>query len=161
MCEEAVVARQLGRAPRGRWRPVARCSFGFPTCIATSPVLGTGEVFPTLFYLTCPHLSAAVSTLESAGVLEVWRDRIASDNELAGRLRSADEAYRRARAAENGGVDPTPNVGIAGQRDACATKCLHAHVATFLAGIDDPVGEAVFGDVVAECSNRLCGELTQ
>jgi hypothetical protein len=161
MHEPEVVARQLGRTPRGRWRPVAHCAFGFPSCIATSPVLGEGEVFPTLFYLTCPHLNTRVSALESAGAIEVWRSRIAGDPELAARLRRADEAYREARAAENGGVDPTPDVGIAGQRDACATKCLHAHVAAFLARIDDPVGEAVLAEVVAECPDRLCGELTR
>ncbi|MBN1192916.1 MAG: DUF501 domain-containing protein [Coriobacteriia bacterium] len=160
MHDHAVVTRQLGRAPRGTWRPVARCSFGHPTCIVTAPMTGPGEPFPTLYYLTCPHLSEAVSALESDGAIDRWRIRIATEPELAERLRRADAEYRRARAAEGGGEDPTPDVGIAGQRDVGATKCLHAHVAAFLAGIDDPVGEGVLGSIPAECADGRCGEAT-
>lgn len=157
MDDEAVVARQLGRPPRGRWRAVSRCSFGYPTTIATAPVTGGGEPFPTLYYLTCPHLVELVSRLESAGAAEEWRLRVAADAGLAERLRNADAAYRRARAAEGDGTDPTPGVGIAGSRDVLAIKCLHAHVATYLAGIDDPVGKEVLEGIPAECTDQRCG----
>ncbi|MGB4581189.1 MAG: DUF501 domain-containing protein [Coriobacteriia bacterium] len=158
MDDAAVVARQLGRSPRGRWRCVARCSHGFPTCIATEPLLDTGEPFPTLYYLTCPHLVARTSALESQGESQRWREAVAADPSLASRLRNADVSYRGARAAEGGGVDPTPGVGIAGQRDPLAVKCLHAHVAGYLAGIDDPIGAAVVRQVSAECADRRCEE---
>ena len=165
--DAATVARQLGRAPRGRWRPVARCSYGRPTVILTGPVLGDGTPFPTLYYLTCPHLTERVSALESAGEIERWRARIAGDPALRELLSAADTAYRAARAAEAGGAgasaaeaggaDPVPDVGIAGQRDPCALKCLHAHVAAFLAGVDDPVGAGVLAAVVRECDDDRCG----
>lgn len=157
MDEAAVVAWQLGRAPRGPWRTASRCSFGYPTTIATAPATDAGEPFPTLYYLTCPHLVAAVSRLESEGAIERWRTRIAADEGLAAQLRSADAAYRRARAAEGAGADPTPHVGIAGARDVLAIKCLHAHVASRLAGIDDPVGNEVLASIVAECADERCG----
>lgn len=163
MDDEGVVARQLGRAPRGTWRVVTRCSFGFPVTIATAPITETGEPFPTLFYLTCPHLIADVSALESAGELDVWRQRIASEDALARRMLAADAEYRNARAAEGGGSDPVPGVGIAGMRDPLAVKCLHAHVAAVLAGIDDPVGEGVLEGLVLEgrgleCTDERCSE---
>lgn len=156
MDDGRAVARQLGREPRGTWRVAQRCGFGWPTVIVTSPVLEDGAPFPTLYYLTCPHLAGAIAALESAGAAEAWADRLAADPDAAARLRAADEAYRAARAAEGGGIDPTPHVGIAGQRDPLGTKCLHAHVAAFLAGIDDPVGEGVLALVERECADDRC-----
>jgi hypothetical protein len=151
-----VVAWQLGRPPRGEWRAVASCSFGWPIVIATAATLEDGRPFPTLYYLTCPHLTAAISSLESAGAADAWHDLLVSDATLARRLEAADTAYRSARAAEGGGVDRTPEVGIAGQRDALATKCLHAHAAAYLAGIDDPVGEGVLVGLNRECTDDRC-----
>lgn len=156
MDERALVAAQLGRVPRGEWRVAARCGYGYPVVIATAPVLDDGTPFPTIFYLTCPHLSEAVSALESSGEIEVWRARVASDASLEARLRAADLAYRAARAAEAGDEDPSPQVGIAGQRDPLGIKCLHAHVASALAGIDDPVGHGALAQLARECDNERC-----
>lgn len=158
MDDAAVVAWQLGRKPRGGWRVVARCSYGFPVCIATAPTLGPGEPFPTLYYLTCPHLVELVGGLESSGAVEEWRSRLAADEALASAMLRADEEYRAARAAEGGGVDPVPGVGIAGQRDPLAVKCLHAHVAAYLGGMSDPIGAAVVDRPGAECADRRCEE---
>lgn len=156
MDELALVAAQLGRVPRGKWRVAARCGYGYPAVITTAPVLDDGAPFPTIFYLTCPHLSEAVSGLESSGEIEVWRARVAADAALEARLRAADAAYRAARAAEAGGADPSPQVGIAGQRDPLGIKCLHAHVASALAGIDDPVGHGALAQVARECGSERC-----
>lgn len=154
--DEASVLRQLGRQPRGTWRVATRCSFGYPTVIATPSLLASGEPFPTLFWLTCPHLVEAVGRLESAGEVEAWATRLAADPVLAERMRAADALYRSARAHESGGEDACASVGIAGQRDPLATKCLHAHVAAALAGTGDPVGEAVLDTIERECSSERC-----
>ena len=158
MDDRNVVARQLGRQPRGQWRVATRCSFGYPQVIATAPETPEGEPFPTLYYLTCPHLVAEVSRLESAGKIDRWRWAIAADETLAAALLEADACYRTLRAAEGGGEDPTSGVGIGGTRDVRAVKCLHAHVAAALAGIADPVGEGTLAAVERECSDRRCGE---
>lgn len=157
MDDRQVVARQLGREPRGAWRVAERCQHGLPLVIATAP-LAEGEPFPTLYYLSCPHLVEAVSALESAGECERWRARLAADEGLRLQLAFADDRYRAARAAEGSGEDPTPDVGIAGQRDPFGVKCLHAHLAAFLAGVGDPIGEAVYGMIEAECADARCGE---
>lgn len=150
---------QLGRPPREPWRVAQRCSFGFPSVIATPSRLATGEPFPTTFYLTCPHLVEAISLLESAGEAERWASRLAAEPALAARMLAADAAYRDARAAMSAGDDACADVGIAGQRDPLATKCLHAHVAAALSGIDDPVGRGVLAALQPECRDRRCGAI--
>ncbi|MBN2821588.1 MAG: DUF501 domain-containing protein [Coriobacteriia bacterium] len=115
-----------------------------------------GEPFPTLFWLTCPFLCERVSALESEGAVTVWTDRLEADAGLADEMRAADEVYRRLRQAEAGGVDRCWTVGIAGQRDSLKVKCLHAHVAAFLGGIDDPIGRAVLAGLERECDDSRC-----
>lgn len=156
--DELAVTRQLGREPRRPWRVAVRCRHGFPAVIATPSTLVTGEPFPTLYYLTCPFVRAAVDALESAGQTTVWAARLTSEPALADEMREADRAYRAARAEESGGVDACADVGIAGQRDPLGTKCLHAHVAAALAGINDPVGMGVLATTGRECDDVICAE---
>lgn len=161
--ENEIVARQLGRPPRGCWRVVARCPHARPVVIAVAPLLADGTPFPTTFWLTCPHLVEAASDLESAGVTAVWTDRIAEDAVLAAAVCAADASYRAARAAEAGAVtDPLPAVGVAGQADPLVVKCLHARLAASLAGVPDPVGDAVLAAIGqsagrAACRDDRCG----
>ncbi len=154
--DRTVVARQLGREPRGRWRPASRCAYGFPNVIATSPTLEDGSPFPTLFWLTCPWLGEIISEAESSGGVAVWAERLANDPDLAARMREADAAYRDARLAEGGGLDPAAHLSAAGLRDVTRTKCLHAHAAAFLAGIGDPIGESVLAGRSVECEDARC-----
>jgi hypothetical protein len=63
------VEAQLGRRPRGTRAIAHRCPCGNPDVVETSPRLADGTPFPTLFYLTCPHATAASSRHESAGVM--------------------------------------------------------------------------------------------
>ncbi|MHB1341915.1 MAG: DUF501 domain-containing protein [Coriobacteriia bacterium] len=156
--DERRVRWQLGRPPREPWRVALRCRHGYPQVIATPSRLSLGEPFPTLYYLTCPFVSGAVSQAESAGEIERWAARLAVDAPLAERMRAADSEYRIARADESGGIDACEGVGIAGQRDPLGTKCLHAHAAAALAGINDPVGGAVLDATGRECDDARCAE---
>lgn len=157
MTDSEVVRRQIGREPRGQWSVVARCPFGRATVVETAPLLEDGTCFPTLYYLTCPWLTRFVSGLESAGAVREWSFLLARDPELAQLMHSADSEYRSRRAKAAGGIDPTPGVGIAGQSDPIATKCVHAHTAAALAGIKDPVGWAVLDSIGFEwCPDDLC-----
>jgi hypothetical protein len=125
--------------------------------IVTAPRLPDGAPFPTLLWLTCPWLAGHASAMESAGGTAEWARRLASDAALASRMCAADDAYREWRAAIADGVDPCSGTGIAGQRDPLGTKCLHAHVAAALGGLDDPVGEAVLASTERECPDDRCG----
>jgi len=150
-----LLARQMGHAARGHWRAVSRCKYGVPTVIATAP-FADGAPFPTLYWLTCPVLVREVGAVESAGGVAAWQRRLAADAVLADRMRAADREYRALRDAEGDGVDMCAGVGVAGQRDVLATKCLHAHVAARLAGLDDPVGEGVLAVIETECDDARC-----
>lgn len=152
-----MVAAQLGgRAPRDPWRVQARCSYGFPSVIVSPSILADGTPFPTYAWLTCPHLAELLSAEESAGAVAAWAKRAAGDAGLAERLRTADDALRRTRAQESGGADACTTVGLAGQRDPLGVKCLHAHVALALIGIQDPIGEYELGKIPRSCADARC-----
>lgn len=159
--DAVMVELQLGRAPRGEWRVAVRCRYDFPQVIATAPQLVDGSPFPTLHWLTCPFLVEAIDGLESAGGADEWAERLASDPSFAERMLAADAHYRALRTAEGRGcADLCAGVGVAGQQDPLATKCLHAHLAARLAGIDDPVGESLLETVGDACEDSRCGSLT-
>ena len=142
-----VVAEQLGRAPRGVLAIAHRCPCGLPVVVETAPRLPDGTPFPTLFYLTCPRASAAMSRLEAAGVMREMTARLRSDPGLRARYRAAHEDYlaRRAAAAQRAGLEPLPpgTQSAGGMPDR--VKCLHALAAHALAvpGVNPLGDEAV------------------
>ena len=84
--DRELVARQLGREPRAFHRVAVRCPFGAPAVTEQQPYTVDGEPFPTTYYLTCPHLVAAVSRLEAAGGVERWSAAAREEPELAASL---------------------------------------------------------------------------
>jgi uncharacterized protein len=157
--EEPLVTAQIGRAPRGPWRVAVRCSYGRPQVIASPSRLADGAPFPTTFWLTCPYLIDLVSAEESAGGTDAWAARLAAEPDLAAAMEHADAAYRAARTSESGGEDACAGTGTAGMRRPLGVKCLHAHVAALLAGIDDPVGAGVLGQRARVCDDDRCATL--
>lgn len=127
--------------------------------IVSPGILDDGTPFPTHAWLTCPHLIEQLAAEESAGAAAGWAARASVDAELAERLAATDVALREARARESGGVDPCRSVGLAGQRGPLGVKCLHAHVALVLIGIDDPIGQAELEKVRPTCDDVRCEAL--
>ncbi len=82
------------------------------------------------------YLREAVSRLESTGGV-----RQAESAVSPARLAAAHAAYAAERDALIGPdhVGPRPSGGVGGTREG--VKCLHAHLAWWLTGADDPVGE--------------------
>lgn len=157
--EASLVAAQIGRPPRRPWRVATRCEHGFPQVIASPSRLEDGRPFPTTFWLTCPALVEAVGSAESAGGADAWARRLANDPDLAAGVLAADASYRAARAAESGGADACAGKGVAGVSRPLRVKCLHAHVAAFLAGTGDPIGAAVSERAAIVCDGTRCAEL--
>jgi uncharacterized protein len=138
--DRAVVERQLGRPPRAFRRVVVRCPFGRPAVTEQDAYDDTGEPFPTTFWLTCPHLVAAVSRLEAAGGVERWTRAAANDAALSASL---DQAHAHQRA-----LRPELDLGIGGaRRGAGSLKCLHAHVAFALARPGYELGEQILAEL--------------
>ena len=74
--DEAVIAAQLGRPPRGVAGVAWRCPCGRPGVVATEPRLPNGTPFPTTYYLTCSRATAATSTLEASGLMAEMSARL-------------------------------------------------------------------------------------
>lgn len=139
-----VVTAQLGRRPRGVRAVAHRCPCGNPDVVETSPRLDDGTPFPTLYYLTCPHATAACSRLESAGVMRDMQQRLSTDPGLAERYRKAAKDYLARRTA----IEDVPeirHVAAGGMPDR--VKCLHVQLAHALAA---GPGVNPFGDEVRD-----------
>jgi uncharacterized protein len=123
-----------------------------------------GTPFPTTYYLTCPHLVAAVARLEAAGGVERWSRAAEEDAVLRASLEDATEEQRRIRrelAGDERGPDGAASLelGIGGSRNPAELKCLHAHVAYALARPGYALGERILEEVVEPWpSARCCSE---
>lgn len=152
MDERAIVARQLGRSPRAFGRVVVRCPFGLPAVTEQTPYDVRGEPFPTTYYVTCPHLAAAIARLEASGGVERWSDAASADAVLGESLARATEKQRRIRRRLAGDVRGSDDgaslgLGIGGSRTPEHLKCLHAHVAFALANPGYELGERILAEV--------------
>ena len=121
-----------------------RCPCGRPDVVETAARLDDGSPFPTLYYLTCPRATGAVSTLESQGLMRTMTERLAPDGDLAEAYLAAHESYLAARAATE--VVPEIATGSAGGMPD-RVKCLHVLVAHALAA---GPGVNPFGDEALE-----------
>ena len=125
MDDRDLVQLQLGRPPRAFRRVAARCPYGAPAVTEQDAYDVHGDPFPTTYYLTCPHLVAAVSRLEA-------QRRIRRG--LAGTRRGAD-----------GGA--SLDWGIGGSRRPERLKCMHAHVGFALANPGYRIGERMLAEI--------------
>lgn len=138
--DRAVIARQLRREPHDLTGVAARCPFGRPAVIETAPVLSGGEPNPTLLYVTCPTVVAAVSRVEAAGGVRRFKAAVGADPHLREALAALTAAYRARRAELLEGADlsrthadPRLEAGIGGPRGPEVASCLHAYAAALLA----------------------------
>ncbi|MGA4669178.1 DUF501 domain-containing protein [Propionibacteriaceae bacterium Y1923] len=154
--DEAVVAEQLGREPRGVAGIAWRCRCGRPGVVATAPRLPQGTPFPTTYYLTNPRITAAVSTLEASGLMAEMSARLVTDDDLAARYRAAHESYLADRAT----LGEVPEIeGISAGGMPTRVKCLHVLVGHALAkgpGVNPLGDEAV--DLLADLWRRPCSD---
>jgi hypothetical protein len=123
----AVVENQLGRSPRDVHAISYRCPCGKPAVVETPPRLSNGEPFPTFYYATCPRLTAAISTLETTGMMGEMQARLETDAVLAGEYAAAHDDYIAARSALQIDVPEVENVSAGGMPNR--VKCLHSLIA--------------------------------
>ena len=129
------MARLLGRSPSGQFTVAVRRGDGLPAVIVNAPLLDDGRPMPTRYWLVDAALREAVSRLEAAG--GVRRAEAAVDSGAVADAH-ARHALERDRALPEGYSGPRPSGGVGGTRKG--VKCLHAHLAWYLAGGADPVG---------------------
>lgn len=152
---------QLGRPVRDVVEISARCRCGNPLVAATAPRLSNGIPFPTTFYLTHPTLTAAVSRLESVGVMTEMNQRLQQDPQLAAQHRSAHQHYldQRERIRVKAGLDPVWEIaGVSAGGMPERVKCLHVLVGHSLAagpGIN-PLGDETLERISSEWTPADC-----
>jgi uncharacterized protein len=131
----AAVAQLLGRDPGGAFLVVVRDEAGRPVVIANEPFLRDGTPMPTRYWLVDPALRVLVGRLEAAGGVKEAAEHV---DGVA--LADAHRRYAAERDAlvPSGWHGPRPSGGVGGTRQG--VKCLHAHLAWWLAGGSDPVG---------------------
>ncbi len=136
----AEVTRQLGRPARDILEIAARCVCGRPLVVKTNPRLGDGTPFPTLYYLTQPAATAAVSTLEATGLMAQLQEQLTSDEKLQQQYLAAHQSYLAEREAILE-VEEIKDFSAGGMPER--VKCLHALVGHSLAkgpGVN-PIGD--------------------
>jgi uncharacterized protein len=130
------LSRQLNRPVRDVVEIPARCVCGNPLVASTAPRLSNGIPFPTTYYLTHPVITAAVSRLEAAGMMNTMSERLGNEPDLADAYARAHEAYLQARSdiAARAGTGPVPEIdGISAGGMPTRVKCLHVLVGHALA----------------------------
>ena len=103
------------------------------------PFDADGKPFPTQFYVTCPHLVAAISRIEAAGGVERWTAAAEADERLSASLAAAQ--------AEQRALRPDYDAGIGGSTRTGSLKCLHAHAAFALARPGYVLGEEILAEL--------------
>ena len=145
--DQIILPEQMGKrqVPSNYYRCKSRCKYGFSQVIESFP-LKKAEPFPTTYYLVCPHLRYHLSKLEEAGAISVL-DQL----KQTAQYQEVDSYYAKERNDRlnhslvnyeeiKERFSEALNLGIGGIKHQKGIKCLHLHVATYLSGLDDPVG---------------------
>jgi hypothetical protein len=152
---ERIVARQLGREPRGALNVAHECPCGNPDVVRTAPRLPDGTPFPTLYYLTCPRLTSAIGTIEANGRMRELEQALTEDPQMAADYHAAHDAYlaERSRIAD---VAEITGISAGGMPDR--VKCLHVLVAHALAagpGVN-PLGDQILSELTPWWTTGPC-----
>ncbi|HLI15543.1 MAG TPA: DUF501 domain-containing protein [Acidimicrobiales bacterium] len=136
--ERAAVEALLGRRASAPFRVVVRDRAGGPVVIENAPFLEDGRPMPTRYWLVGRAEREAVGRLEAAGGVAAAEAAVPAEAIAEAHARYAAE---RDAAVPPGWSGPRPSGGVGGS--ARGVKCLHAHLAWYLAGGRDPVGRWV------------------
>ncbi|NMB00540.1 MAG: DUF501 domain-containing protein [Firmicutes bacterium] len=170
---------QIGRDPRGVLGVNKICEWGYPQVIVNRPVFALVsdiEVFPTLYWLTCPYLRKEVALLEAEGLIAEFETRVQDDPKFAEQLAKSHQSYAEERLAlipadvQERMKQEYPEryrvlaeSGVGGSRSIHGVKCLHMHLADYLARGENPIGAEVV-KILAKplsCPDALCKEFDQ
>ena len=141
--DRKVVSWQIGRDPRGLVEISSRCSYDYPVVITTKPLILRGgeefDIFPTLYWLTCPRRVEAIARAESEGYIEELEAELRADSEFYRKYRRDERRYLEKQRElltkeeleflRGKGLLGAISRGIGGIESDRHLKCLHLHVA--------------------------------
>ncbi|PSJ22862.1 DUF501 domain-containing protein [Halomonas sp. ND22Bw] len=140
----AVIAAQLGRAPRGIEALAATDGEGTPLVLRMAPIVDETP-FPTLYWLSDERLKVELSRIEAAGVIKTLEARLKEDPEFLAAYHQSHEDYvaarwgymseaQRAEVERRGYGDVLRQRGIGGIANWDQVRCLHTQYAHHLCG---------------------------
>ncbi len=151
-----VIRWQLGRHARGVIAVPVTCEYGFPQVTANRFLFRSQEgfeLFPNVFWLTCPYLVQEVGKVEAGGGVREAEQLIRDNPELAARYADSHREYREERRRylapeelvflESVGAKGAVDTGVGGLRNPRRVKCLHVQLAHYMARGANPVGKWV------------------
>lgn len=151
-----VIKEQLEREPDNLLDIIKYCPSGKPAVLLTVPFGEDQNVFPTIYWLSCPYLVKEVSKLEDKGLIKKLTLKLKKNKLFRKRMEREHEVYARKRMAllEQKKIDAIKkispdiikvlkNSGVGGIRDKNGIKCLHTHLADYMVNGENPVGEIV------------------
>ena len=160
----------LGRKPRTPFIIKTKCACGNPQTLIADPVFVEDNIwkpFPSFIWLVCPRMKALTADLEQQGLVKYYSEKLRTDKDfrevfLKGQKEIADYRLNLAQEKFEGNLpdhiyDILKNTSVAGSRDYHGVKCLHAHLAHFLAFGNNPIGKEIF-EKIGDCPNECnCG----
>lgn len=146
----AIIAEQLGRAPRGIQAVAATDGEGTPLVLRMESIVD-GKPFPTLYWLCSDHLKVELSRIEASGVIKQLEARLQQEPEFLDAYRRSHEDYlaqrwrhmraeHREQAEQLGYTTLFLERGIGGIANWDQVRCLHTQYAHHLCG-DNVIGQ--------------------
>ncbi|MBB3142720.1 DUF501 domain-containing protein [Halomonas organivorans] len=140
----AVIAEQLGRAPRGIEALAATDGEGTPLVLRMAPIVDEAP-FPTLYWLSDERLKIELSRIEAAGVIKTLEARLKEDPDFLAAYHRSHEDYVAARwrhmtpaqrdeVERRGYAEVLRERGIGGIANWDQVRCLHTQYAHHLCG---------------------------
>ncbi|MFW6034691.1 MAG: DUF501 domain-containing protein [Halothermotrichaceae bacterium] len=156
--EKKIIDYQLGRKAENVCGVAKYCPFNKPAVLITHPYNDSNnKIYPTLYWLSCPYIVRAVSRLEDEGLVQEYTLILQEDEKFRGRLFNAHQNYAQKRFAylSEDNIEDLETIspdlvnvikesGVGGIREKEGIKCLHTHLADYLADGKNPVGRAVW-----------------
>ncbi|ATJ84286.1 DUF501 domain-containing protein [Halomonas beimenensis] len=146
----AIIAEQLGRAPRGIEALAATDGEGTPLVLRMAPIVD-GKPFPTLYWLSSERLKIELSRIEAAGVIKTLEARLREDPDFLAAYHRSHEDYvatrwrcmtpaQRDEVDRRGYGEVLRERGIGGIANWDQVRCLHTQYAHHLCG-DNVIGQ--------------------
>lgn len=171
MDEIKIVEIQLDRKINNFNKTITYCPFGFPAVILVNPFVDD-VVAPTIYWLSCPYLTYKVDRLEAeSNLINELGERLKKDLKFNKLMQKSHKNYadirkklltkkqlNKAKTISEDLYKTLISSGVGGIKEKEGIKCLHTHLADYLAADLNPVGEIVF-DIIDWPENcTICKE---
>lgn len=141
--QRKVIRGQLRREPRCLLKVSVKCRYGYPVVLKTAPLIihdnDEFEVFPSLYWLSCPRRKEKVAEVESRGYIGELEGELASNPKLKKEYLENEQSYLEEQSKllteeekeflEKKGARDALTRGIGGIESDQHIKCLHLHLA--------------------------------